>query len=228
MARILIVEDDTLLNNGIAIALKKRGHTVMCGYSYHEGFYLFINNSFDLTLLDINLPDRSGLELCGEIRKKSDVPTIFITANDTEQDIVNGFMNGCDDYIAKPFSLEVMNQRIQAVLRRIKTGDKNLFRSGEISINYEKMVVEKGGNPLRLTATEYKLLALLTQNSGQVLTRDIILGRLWDTDEAVVDENAVSVNMRRLRQKIEDDPKNPKYIKTVFGIGYTWGEECGR
>ncbi|ACL74941.1 response regulator transcription factor [Ruminiclostridium cellulolyticum] len=228
MARILIVEDDKLLNEGISIVLKKHGHTVLSGYSYNEALCLFLNNNFELILLDINLPDRSGLELCNEIRKKSDVPIIFITANDTEQDIVNGFVNGCDDYIAKPFSLEVMNRRIQAVLRRTGTEDKSIFRSGEISINYEKMVVSKGKISLKLTATEYKLLTLLTQNSGQVLTRDIILQRLWGTDEAFVDENAVSVNMRRLRQKIEDDPKNPKYIKTVFGIGYTWGEESCR
>ncbi len=228
MARILIVEDDKLLNEGIAIALKKHSHTVQSGYSYHEAFCMFLNNSFELILLDINLPDRSGLELCKEIRKKSDIPIIFITANDTEQDIVNGFMSGCDDYIAKPFSLEVMNRRIQAVLRRIRTEDESTFRSGVIAVNYKKMLVSKGEVSLKLTATEYKLLALLTQNSGQVLTRDIILQRLWDTDEAFVDENAVSVNMRRLRQKIEDDPKNPKYIRTVFGIGYTWGEESGR
>lgn len=228
MARILIVEDDKLLNDGISIALKKGGHTVLSGFSYNEALCLFLNNSFELILLDINLPDRSGLELCNEIRKKSDIPIIFITANDTEQDIVNGFVNGCDDYIAKPFSLEVMNRRIHAVLRRTTQEDKNTFRSGEISINYDKMVVSKREVLIKLTATEYKLLALLTQNSGQVLTRDIILQRLWDTDEAFVDENAVSVNMRRLRQKIEDDPKNPKYIKTVFGIGYTWGEESCR
>ena len=228
MARILIVEDDKLLNEGIAIALKKHSHTVKSGYSYQEAFCMFLNNSFELILLDINLPDRSGLELCKEIRKKSDIPIIFITANDTEQDIVNGFMSGCDDYIAKPFSLEVMNRRIQAVLRRIRTEDESTFRSGVIAVNYKKMLVSKGEVSLKLTATEYKLLALLTQNSGQVLTRDIILQRLWDTDEAFVDENAVSVNMRRLRQKIEDDPKNPKYIRTVFGIGYTWGEESGR
>lgn len=228
MARILIVEDDKLLNDGISIALKKGGHTVLSGFSYNEAFCLFLNNSFELILLDINLPDRSGLELCNEIRKKSDIPIIFITANDTEQDIVNGFVNGCDDYIAKPFSLEVMNRRIHAVLRRTTQEDKNTFRSGEILINYDKMVVSKSEVSIKLTATEYKLLTLLTQNSGQVLTRDIILQRLWDTDEAFVDENAVSVNMRRLRQKIEDDPKNPKYIKTVFGIGYTWGEESCR
>ena len=228
MARILIVEDDKLLNEGIAIALKKHSHTVKSGYSYQEAFCMFLNNSFELILLDINLPDRSGLELCKEIRKKSDIPIIFITANDTEQDIVNGFMSGCDDYIAKPFSLEVMNRRIQAVLRRIRTEDESTFRSGVIAVNYKKMLVSKGEVSLKLTATEYKLLALLTQNSGQLLTRDIILQRLWDTDEAFVDENAVSVNMRRLRQKIEDDPKNPKYIRTVFGIGYTWGEESGR
>lgn len=224
MAEILVVEDDMLLNNGIALILKKYGHTAFCGFSYTEGYNLFLNRNINLVLLDINLPDKSGLELCSKIRENSQVPIIFITANDTEQDVIRGFKTGCDDYISKPFSLEVLNQRIQAVLRRIKQEDKNLFCYGDITIDYDKMLVKKSKEVIKLTATEYKLLAFITQNSGQVLTRQILLERLWDVDEAFVDENALSVNMRRLRQKIEDDSQKPKYIKTVFGIGYTWGE----
>ncbi|MHB8065495.1 MAG: response regulator transcription factor [Ruminiclostridium sp.] len=224
MARILVVEDDVLLNRGIRLALEKHDYTINSSFSYSEGYSCFLNESFDLILLDINLPDKSGVELCKQIRKSTQVPMIFITANDTEQGMVNGFLSGCDDYIAKPFSLEVLKQRIQAVLRRSKPIDKNIFCSGEITIDYDKMFVTKSQEAIKLTATEYKLLSLITQNSGQVLTRKIILEKLWDVDEAFVDENALSVNMRRLRQKIEDDPKNPEYIKTVFGIGYTWGE----
>lgn len=224
MAKILVVEDDVLLNNGIALVLEKKGHFVIKGFSYSEGYLSFLNGNIDLILLDINLPDNSGINLCTEIRKVSQVPIIYLTANDTEQDIVTGFKTGCDDYISKPFSIEVLNQRIQAILRRIKPEGKNLFHSGDISVDYEKRLVTKATEVIKLTVTEYKLLELITQNSGQVMTRQLILERLWDVDEAFVDENALSVNIRRLRQKIEDVPKNPRYIKTVFGIGYAWGE----
>lgn len=225
MAKIIIVEDDELLNQGIAITLKELKHETLCAFSYGEGLAMFLNNKADLVLLDINLPDRSGVELCAEIRKRSEVPIIFITARDTDQDVVEGFNYGCDDYIAKPFSLEVLKQRINAVLRRAGPETKNIFRSGEILLDYDKMQLTKGGEQIKLTATEYKLLSAITKNSGQVLTRQLLLEKLWDIDEAFVDENALSVNMRRLRQKIEDDPGNPRYIQTVFGIGYTWGEE---
>ncbi len=223
MDKILIVEDDILLNRGIKLALEKNNYSVACSYTYSEGYSYFTAESFNLILLDINLPDKSGLELCNQIRKTSQVPIIFITANDTEQDVVRGFLSGCDDYMAKPFSLEVLYRRIQAVLRRMGRTENNVFSSGEILIDYDKMQVKRADETVKLTATEYRLLTLLTKNSGQVLTRRSILEKLWDVDEAFVDENALSVNMRRLRQKLEKDPKKPYYIKTVFGIGYTWG-----
>lgn len=223
MDKILIVEDDILLNKGIKLALEKNNYSVACSYTYSEGYSYFTAESFNLILLDINLPDKSGLELCNQIRKTSQVPIIFITANDTEQDVVRGFLSGCDDYMAKPFSLEVLYRRIQAVLRRMGKTENNVFSSGEILIDYDKMQVKRADETVKLTATEYRLLTLLTKNSGQVLTRRSILEKLWDVDEAFVDENALSVNMRRLRQKLEKDPKKPYYIKTVFGIGYTWG-----
>lgn len=222
MTRILIVEDDILLNRGIRLALEKNSYTVVGSHSFAEGYSYFLSESFDLILLDINLPDQSGLELCRQIRNISDVPVIFITANDTEKDMLDGFLTGCDDYISKPFSLEILYRRVVAVLKRIQSKNRNIFRSGEILIDYDKMLVMKSGEVTKLTATEYKLLALLTKNSGQVLTRQNLLEKLWDVDEIFVDENALSVNMRRLRQKLEDDPKNPQYIITVFGIGYTW------
>ncbi|WP_027629276.1 response regulator transcription factor [Ruminiclostridium cellobioparum] len=223
MDKILIVEDDILLNRGIKLALEKNNYSVACSYTYSEGYSYFTAESFNLILLDINLPDKSGLELCKQIRKTSQVPIIFITANDTEQEVVRGFLSGCDDYMAKPFSLEVLYRRIQAVLRRMGRTENNVFSSGEILIDYDKMQVKRADETVKLTATEYRLLTLLTKNSGQVLTRRSILEKLWDVDEAFVDENALSVNMRRLRQKLEKDPKKPYYIKTVFGIGYTWG-----
>lgn len=222
MVRILIVEDDKLLNHGVKFALEMEGYIVVDTYNYKEGYTAFLEQNFDQVLLDINLPDKSGSKLCEEIRKNSQVPIIFITANDTENDIIDGFKLGCDDYISKPFSIEVLKQRIIAILRRTASVDKQLFTYEDITIDFSKMIVKKKGIPIKLTATEYKLLELLVKNSGQVLTRGTIIERLWDADGNFVDENALSVNIRRLRQKIEDDSKNPKYIITVFSIGYTW------
>ena len=223
MAKILIVEDDQLLSRGLAFALKKEGYGVVTAYSYTEGYAAFLSGGVDLALLDINLPGKSGAALCAELRKTSEIPVIFITANDTEQDMIKGFQLGCDDYISKPFSVDVLKQRVKAVLRRAVVVDKDAFSSGDITVDFKQMIVKKDAESVKLTATEYRLLELLVKNKGQVLTRQLLLERLWDAGGNFVDENALSVNIRRLRQKIENDPKNPAYIIMVFGIGYTWG-----
>jgi len=224
MANILIIEDDELLSQGLTFALQRNGYGVVTGASYQEGCYAFSKGGFDLVLLDINLPDKSGDEFCSEIRKTSGVPVIFITANDTEEDMIKGFQLGCDDYISKPFSLEVLKERVGAVLRRTGGQRKDVFSSGDITVDFKMMTVKKTAQPAKLTATEYRLLELLVKNRGQVMTRQVLLAKLWDADSNFVDENALSVNIRRLRQKLEDDPQNPLYIITVFGIGYTWGD----
>ncbi|MFX3632380.1 MAG: response regulator transcription factor [Candidatus Pristimantibacillus sp.] len=227
MAHILIIEDDQLLNDGLAYALNKDDYEVSSAYSYAEGVSVFDQkqSSISLILLDIHLPDGNGTQLCSSIREVSNVPIIFLTANDTEQDMILGFQTGCDDYMAKPFSIQLLKQRIQAVLRRVdKDADKHLCISGDLIIDYRQMTVAKSGQAVKLTSTEYKLLELLAQHQGQVLTRESIVGKLWDINGNFVEENALSVNIRRLRQKIEDDPKQPVFIKTVFGIGYTWGD----
>lgn len=228
VAYILMVEDDDLLSRGLAFALEKENHKVFSAYNYREGYAAFLKEEFDLVLLDINLTDGSGKELCTEIRRNSDIPIIFITAKDTEQDMIQGFQQGCDDYIAKPFSLDILKQRISAILRRTgmmdKAKDQDGIRWGELRIDFKRMMVLKAGQQVRLTATEYKLLELLVRNRGQVLTRQIILEKLWDVEGNFVDENALRVNIRRLRQKLEDNPHHPVYIITVFGIGYTWGD----
>lgn len=221
---ILIVEDDKLLNKGVAYSLTKDSYNVIRCYNYDEGYNEFLNNTVDLILLDIKLSHKSGLKLCEEIRKNSEVPIIFITANDTEQDMIEGFKKGCDDYIAKPFSMEILKQRIKAVLKRTNIQDKNIFKYKDITVDYNMMTVKKGEEIIKLTTTEYKLIELLTKNKHQVMPRETILEKLWDINGNFVDENALSVNIRRIRQKIEDNPKNPKYIITVFGTGYTWGE----
>ncbi len=223
MAKILIVEDDELLCRGLAFALEKEGYEIVTAGSCAAGHDALLYGGVDLALLDINLPDKSGAALCDELRKTSELPFIFITANDTDQHMVRGFQLGCDDYIPKPFSVDVLKQRVKAVLRRAVIVDKDVFHSGDIRVDFQQMTVKKHGDPVKLTATEYRLLELLVKNKGQVLTRHLLMERLWDASGNFVDENALSVNIRRLRQKLEDDPKKPIYIITVFGIGYTWG-----
>lgn len=225
MTTILIVEDDRLLNEGLKFMLAKENYNIIQAYSFQEAASRIQDQTIGLVLLDINLPDGSGLALCQEIRRTSSIPVIFLTANDTEQDMVTGFGLGADDYIAKPFSMVVLLQRVKAVLRRIGTdGSSELFQYKDITINSAKMKVYKYGQEIKLTTNEYRLLAILTENRGQVLTRRLMLEKLWDIEGNFVDENTLSVNIRRLRAKIEDDPKECQYIKTVFGIGYTWGE----
>ncbi|WP_106767547.1 response regulator transcription factor [Paenibacillus faecalis] len=225
MNTILIVEDDQLINEGLSFMLQQENYNTISACSYQEGWSAFTNHKIDLIILDINLPDQSGTVLCEEIRKSSQVPILFLTANDTEQDMVKGFCLGADDYIAKPFSMLVLSKRIEAILRRSHTHESdNLYTYANLAINFDKMQVYKKDQEVKLTANEYKLMAILAQNNGQVLTRQMILEKLWDVDGNFVDENTLRVNIKRLRNKLEDDPKNPAIIKTVFGIGYTWGD----
>lgn len=224
MYRLLIVEDDIIICEGIKTFLSRKGYDVDCAYSLAEARQA-LESSYHLIVLDINLADGSGMDLCKEIRKEGNTPVIFLTANDTEQDMMEGFLAGCDDYIAKPFSIELLNQRIAAVLRRSEgTPNHDIFSYEGLTVDFKRMSVSVQESAVRLSATEYKLLELLIKNKGYVLTRKMILEKIWDCDENYVDENTLNVHIRRLRKKIETDPKNPKYIVTVFGIGYTFGE----
>lgn len=224
MYSILIVEDDIIINGGIRLFLEKQGYRVGSACSLKEAREE-LKNAYNLVLLDINLPDGSGLELCREIREKgSQTFIIFLTSNDTEENMIEGFQYGCDDYIAKPFSIELLGQRIKAVLRRGGEQEGDIFTYKGLSVDFHKMTVMKEGIPIKLSATEFKLLVYLIKNKGQVLTRTVLLEKIWDCDMNFVDENTLSVHIRRLRQKLETDPKNPQYILTVFGIGYTFGE----
>ena len=224
MQRILIVEDDVIICSGIQLYLKSKGFFADCANSVAE-VKAAMKTKYSLILLDVNLPDGNGLDLCKEIRQNDIVPIIFLTANDTEEQMIAGFHNGCDDYISKPFSVELLYQRILAVLRRSQSSsDGEIFSYIDLTVDFSRMQVTKNNNPIKLSVTEYKLLELLIRNHGQVLTRSIILERIWDCDGNFIDENTLSVHIRRLRQKIETDPKKPKYIITVFGIGYTFGE----
>ena len=223
MAQLLLVEDDVLLGEALKASLEQDGHAVALARSAAQAKKLWQAVRFDLCLLDIRLPDGSGLDLCAGFQQERDTPVIFLTANNTDEDIVRGFQLGCDDYVTKPFAPEVLLQRVLAVLRRTG-GAPQMIRYQDLEIDLDRQVVRRQGVPVRLTATEWKLLERLARSRGRVLTRNMLLEQIWDMEGSFVDENTLSVHIRRLRQKLEADPKNPRYVVTVFGLGYTFGE----
>lgn len=221
MANILLLEDDHMLSKGIEIALEKDCHHVTAVYGYVEALQQYNDQRYDLLLLDINLPDGSGLDFCREIRQTSEVPVLFLTANDTEEDMLDGFAAGCDDYISKPFSLPVLRQKVQAILKRTSS-DQVKIKYKELEVDTDKCIVLLKGHEIHLTATEYRLLHYLIQNKGRVVTRAMLLECLWDIDGNFIDDNTVRVHITRLRKKLNDEEQ--QYIVTVFGIGYMFGE----
>lgn len=224
IATILIIEDDKVLNKGVTFALKKEGYKIISAYNMEEGKNAILQNEIDFLLLDINLPDGSGLDLCSNITGKMDFPIVFFTANDTEEDMIKGFECGCDDYISKPFSMDVLKLKISAILKRNSAKNKDIFKYKNLKIDFTSRKVYKNDEEIYLTVTEYKLLEVLSRNKGRAMTKEILLDKLWDNNGNYVDENTLSVNIRRLRKKIEDGGKNPEYIVTLFGIGYIMGE----
>ncbi len=211
--KILIVEDDHALNNGIALSLG--GEECLQAYSIAQARSLF-NGSVDLIILDINLPDGSGLDYCKEVRKESRVAIIFLTANDMETDIVTGLETGADDYMTKPFSLMVLRARVNAVFRR-KQERAGGFRQDGFFFDFESMVFTVEGNAVELSKTEQKLLKILVSNCGNIVCRDMLIDRIWSDGAEFVEENALSVTMNRLRSKLPGAP-----VKTIYGIGYMW------
>lgn len=175
-----------------------------------------------MIILDINLPDGNGLDFLKELRKISAVPVIILTANDLETDVVTGLELGADDYIVKPFSLMILRARVQARLRSGASAFTDLIQIDGFCFSFSKMEYTKNGAHIELSKTEQKLLRLLLENKGQTLTRAQLIDAIWTDGAEYVDENALSVTVKRLRDKLEDTPSSPKYIKTVYGIGYTW------
>ena len=211
--KILIVEDDRSLNNGIALSLS----TCECvqAFSVAEA-QEFLDKSISLIILDINLPDGSGLDLCCKIRQTSKVPVIFLTANDMEHDIVTGLETGADDYITKPFSLAVLRARVNAVLRR-NSDEDDVFRQNGFVFDFGKMEFSAHGQQIELSKTEQKLLKMFIKNIGVTLLRDTLIDRIWSDGADFVEGNALSVTVSRLREKLREAP-----IKTIYGIGYIW------
>lgn len=224
MSKILLLEDDLSLIQGLTFAFKKENYDLDIARTICEADQLWADGKYDLLILDVSLPDGSGFEICKKVRQTSKVPIIFLTASDEEISIIMGLDMGGDDYITKPFKLGVLMSRINALLRRVKNfgGEETELCSNGIKVLLLKGQVYQKGNLLDLTAGEYKLLCLFMQNPGVVLSKDRILEKLWDSDNNYVDDNTLTVYVRRLRMKIEDNPSDPQMLLTVRRMGYKW------
>ena len=219
---ILVLEDDAALCKGIELALADSDRQFALCKSIVEAKASMQAGSPDLFIIDINLPDGSGLDFCSYLRAAGYItPVLMLTANDTELDTVTGLNSGADDYVTKPFSIAVLRARIDALLRRGSHGSGRVA-VGDFMFDFEIMRFEKKDQAIELSKTEARLLQSLVANKGQTLTRERLLSLIWPDGTEYVEENALSVAVRRLRSKLEDDPSNPQFIKTVHGIGYKW------
>ena len=223
MSRILIIEDDMDLREGLAYFLEKDGYEVLTAGTKRAGMETIRKALCDLILLDCNLPDGSGFDLCTEAKEYGDAPILMLTARDTEMDEVKALEMGVADYMSKPFSIAVLKARIRKILQGRKP--ENRLVSGGITLEKDACKVYKNGEEIRCSKVEYQLLMYFMENRGRVLSKEQILAHVWDSQGKFVDENTLSVNIRRLRGKIEDDPKHPALIRTVHGIGYVWRKE---
>lgn len=224
MNKLLLVEDDEALAAGIEFTLTDEGYEAKRAATFKEGKDLFENDKFDLILLDVNLPDGSGYELCKYIRTKSNVPIIFLTALDEEVNVVLGLEIGGDDYITKPFRVRELLSRIKALLRRNCSNNLsgNILISNDITVNTFSASVKKNNTDITLTAQEYKLILIFMNKPHILMKREEILNELLDGEEAFFDENTLSVYIKRIREKIENNPSKPQYIVTQRGLGYKW------
>ena len=223
--KVLIVEDEEAIANLIKINLTAEGYHCTCAYDGKAGADYLEKEAFDLILLDIMLPEIDGYELL-EYIKPFGTPVIFMTAKGAVNDRIRGLKLGADDYIIKPFSIKVLMEKIQAVLRRCYGAKKTVnYYYGNLSIDLENHIVKKNGQMISLTPTEFELLEVFCKSKGQILTKDILLERIWDVKENYVNEHTLSLNVSRLRNKIEDE--NHGYIKTIYGLGYKWTGENG-
>lgn len=222
--KILVVEDDLALSAGLCFELDTSGYLTVAAYGCQKARYFLENGHFDLVILDVNLPDGNGSDLCREIKAASpELPVIFLTANDLEEDILNGFDLGADDYITKPFHTQILKRRAEVALRRGNSGAKAAmdgYDDGFLRLDFQALTAVRSGEKLSITPNEYKLLRVLTANAGNLVTRQLLLEKLWDCDENFIDDHTLTVTMNRLRAKIEEEGHT--YIRTVRGMGYIW------
>ena len=224
MQNILVVEDDHDLNQAICYSLKKSGYGTYGAESAESGRTEFLRNRIDLVLLDVNLPDGEGFSFCRWIKSRKETPVIYLTARDMEEDVLTGYESGAEDYITKPFNILEVKARMKAILRRNAVTEKkaaksNIINAGDMKIDCDSRNLYIAGRPINLTAKEFDLLELLAVNPGKVYSRDNLLKAVWGQDYSG-DGRTVDVHMRRLREKIEDNPSEPKYVHTKWGVGY--------
>lgn len=226
MQQILIVEDDWQLSRGIVLALKGQEYRCIQSGDIVSARKQLRENAVDLILLDINLPDGSGMDWLCEVRRQNQVPIIIISANNMETDIVVGLESGANDYITKPFSLMVLRARIHVWLRDRSGTDRFIYQTGEYHFDFYKMEFWANGLPVELSRTEQKLLRKLVENQNITLSRATLTDEIWSGESEYVNEHALTVVMKRLRDKLGENDNSRSYIKTVYGIGYAWiGEE---
>lgn len=220
--RILVVEDDRLLNTTLCYNLSTAGYDVDAALSKSIAERLCGKQSYDLIVLDVNLPDGNGFDFCREMKERnSDTAVIFLTANDMESDMLKGYELGADDYVTKPFPMSVFQKKVSVLLARIKKqSGGDCYNDGNLYVNFSEMVATLNEKAISFTPLEYRLLKVLTKNPQIVLTRQVLLEKLWDIDGNFVDEHALTSAISRIRGKIEQPDKS--YIKTVYGMGYMW------
>ena len=225
MEKILVLEDDLALSAGLCFELDSAGYLTVAAYNCQKARQLLSGERFDLALLDVNLPDGNGFDLCREFKAwQPELPVIFLTANDLEADVLRGFDMGAEDYVTKPFNMQILLRRVEVALRRVGVAPAALaadrWSDGWLTLDFSALTAQQGNEKLAITPNEYKLLKYLTEHAGQILTRQQLLDRLWDSGGNFIDDHTLTVTMNRLRAKIEDDTHT--YIKTVRGMGYIW------
>ena len=221
--RLLLVDDEQELLKMVSDILKDAGfETVLTAMTVKEAILTAKEDTPDLIVLDVNLPDGNGFDICREVKeRRPDTAVIFLTANDMESDMLKGFELGADDYVTKPFPISVFQKKVSALLNRISAqSGGDFYDDGNLYINFSELSACLAGQPITLTSLEYRLLKVLTRNSQTVLTRQVLLEKLWDADENYVDEHALTTTISRIRSKIETNQHS--YIKTVYGMGYMW------
>lgn len=219
MTKILLVDDDGQIAAYLGELLRAEGFDTQIASSKKEAGECLLAQAFDLVLLDVSLPDGNGFSICAEIKREYEIPVIFLTASGDEYSVVAGLDMGADDYIAKPFRPRELISRIRSVLRRCKK-EQRILSCGDLRVNVSSATVTKGEKELFLSALEYRLLLLLLQNKGQILTGNQLLEEIWDASGEYVNDNTLSVYMKRLREKIEENPQSPRLLHTIRGIGY--------
>lgn len=219
--KIFVLEDDSAIGMGLSYSLENEGYTVTLAKTVSDALNIIEKETFSLYILDLTLPDGSGYDVCKKIKEKGDLPVIFLTAYDDEVNVVMGFDLGADDYITKPFRVKELLVRVRSVLRRYnKESADGIVKIKELTINTNEAKVYKNNTEIILTAMEYRLLLILLNNRGKVLSRTQLLENIWDVAGDFVEDNTLTVYIKRLRDKIEEDPAKPEYVKTIRGLGY--------